>query len=248
MDDSNDKTKLIDGYLNDQLPEEDAKNVEELLKKDPLFKAEYDLQSHLQRGIEAFGEKNLKDKLENIHQEVFSKQGNVVLSRIKWLSVAAAILISTVLGWWWYTSSSTSPTKLYEAYYNAYPISFSARNGETDQPLLEAGVFYQQGEFAKALPILEQIQRQLPNDGQVVLALAICHLENQQITAAQSVLLQVINNPELDTFHDLASWYLALSHLKTGQSEEAKQWLIPLVKDTAADKHQSASDLLKALN
>lgn len=246
MSEQPNKTKRIEDYLGHQLKGQELDAFKEQLATDPGFKAEVNQQSNLQKGIEAYGERALKHKLEAIHKDAFPQKSGASFSLPRWIAVAASLLIVALMTWWW-MMAPPGETDLFEAYYAPYPIPFASRNNETDRIILQAGTYYKADAFEKAQPLFEQIQKTNPANANVALAVGICYLETQNIPLAQSAFLQIINSPEQDIYHNLAQWYLALTFLKENRMEEAKKWLQPLVDNPSADKHSEAQSLLNAI-
>lgn len=102
---------LIDKFFSGELTAEETQQFQELLRGDVAFRSEVELQQQVIQGIGAYGAKQLKAELQDIHQEVKdglqnykpSAGGGGLLSAIKWLIALGALGAAGYFGYNYYT-------------------------------------------------------------------------------------------------------------------------------------------------
>lgn len=242
--------KLIDDFIMGLLNKEDDRSFRQRLQKEPALAKEVTLRREMISGLEAFGRKDLKEELKNIHEEVIgqNKQPAKRRSLFPYIAAAASVLVLFVaLSWFMNRNTVQSPQQLYASYFEPYDISGMPREGN-EELIIRMKQLYANGKYREALPLLEA-EREKPSArySELSLAIGIAYLEEDQPEkAAQNFDLIIIN--EDFTFEDEWRWYSALALLKLGNIERAKDLLEPLVKNKGADHQKEARELFVKLH
>jgi Flp pilus assembly protein TadD, contains TPR repeats len=105
---------------------------------------------------------------------------------------------------------------------------------------------YNNKEYKRALPLFEKLLLSDSTNARLRLGAGICHLELQQLDAARTQFLSIIEAKDFRLQHQ-ANWYMALTYLKTGNVEAAQKYLNPIVVNSKADHHEEAMELMERL-
>ncbi|MEO1410310.1 MAG: tetratricopeptide repeat protein [Bacteroidota bacterium] len=238
-----DETSMIDDYLLDRLPPEDRRAFETRLAQDSGLAGRVAERRQLLTQIEIYGDHLIKQRLRTIHQREASTPPSPTRRRW-WPLLLLALALLALLLWW--ALRRPSPQQLYADYYQTYPLSLSQRATEQPDPLAQIDRHYQNGEFDRALPLLEQSLREAPDQSQLRLALAITYLELDRPAAAETALRELLAN-DFDPFREQAQWYLALLYLKRGELTRVRPYLESLAAEEGGDFYKRARRLLGEL-
>jgi len=139
-----------------------------------------------------------------------------------------------------------STDELYAKYYEA-PAAKTILDIEEDsimRLLRLADANYNEGNFAAALQQYESLALDSLSAferSRVNLLRGICFLEAGEVAAAQQALLRA------DQHTEKAPWFLALSYVKSGDTEQAKQALTPIAAEEGNFYQKQAKELLEDL-
>lgn len=142
---------------------------------------------------------------------------------------AAAVLVLLVAGWMIYqtTQTTTSPDELFSQYYQPYQIDFPLhyRNGSDARPALPESLLkgfeaLDHQQYEESIPFLQEWLERDPDNDVVQFFLAQALLARKSYDEALPLLEKVQQNPN-SAYREAAMWYLALVHLKNGQTAQA---------------------------
>lgn len=237
----------IDDFLLDRMSLEEKNAFEAALERDADLRKAVDAQSKLIHGMAAFGRRQLKAELQDIHQELYAapQQPRIRSASRSWAAIAATIALLLAAGLWWFWPSP-SPQQWYADYYQAYELQWSQRS-QTDKTLAQIAQLYQDKAYAAALPRFQALLAEQPNQPQLQIAAGICLLELNQPQAALPYFEAIRQSNDL-LLKDQATWYAALAHLKLEDLPRTRSLLQSLTTDPSADHHTEAQTLLKKLN
>lgn len=221
---------LIDKYLQSQL---DAKEEKLFVEKqnDPDFQKELDLRKNSLSVFKKNGRQALKKKLQFLEKEIqgesiANKQPTKVrnINRGAWIGVAAALLL--LMGMFWWNTQTANSDQLFAQHFQPYPNIIApivkSKTPSTSEYEL-AFQTYEQGDYQKAIPLLEKISSE---EGKFYLA--ISQLANGDGKQAIPLLFDLNNDPS-NRFYQASQWYLALAYLKTDQPDKAND-ILDLIK------------------
>ncbi len=156
---------------------------------------------------------------------------------LKWAYGIAAILIVGIFIW--------APWKndLYRQY-AVQPKMIVVERGEvvTDS-LADAAQAFNEKKFATAVPLLEALHRQNPEEMMITYYYAVALFEVNQPEKAGALMTTVFNSESV--FRYDAAYFLALYELKQKRNEAAIKWLLEIPAESNA--YERAHRLLKAL-
>jgi len=238
------KEDKIDAYLRGELNEADKQQFEETAEQDEELARELAFRKLTLEHLELLEDRKIADQVQAVHQaEIKQRQGRAKVKRLRFLAMAAAILLLLSFAWWLWPSA-VAPDALYAEYYAPYELPFGNRN-EMDA-LTEAGVYYQSGDYEQAVPAFRELLAQDPSRSKVTFALGISQMELQQWPEASAHFQQLIEQDD-PLYAGLARWYLSLCYLKMDNTASAVTQLETLADDTGAVFQEEASQLLKAI-
>ncbi len=252
MSKERDIDQWIDDYLLGRLDKGSEQQFRKRLEGDEAFAKLVALRKEMQEGIEAFGRKDLKETLKNIHQEVTSTPVKAK-NKNSLLSLIAVVLIITFLAglaWWWMNANkkqASSPEQLYLAYFEPYLLT-DIRRSDSKEALFRLQELYNEQKYTEALPLIQGHLDSLVNQpSDWLLAAGISALELNKTGEALRYFEQITNNGDFN-FKDEVHWYRALAYLKSGDPEKAGVTLQSLLEDKSADHHKEAVELMEKLN
>ncbi|MEM9820723.1 MAG: tetratricopeptide repeat protein [Bacteroidota bacterium] len=249
------QSDLIDQYLLGELDEVTKANFLERLSSDPELAMEVKQRQAILRGLEDLSNEKMKAQIHNVRQQMLQqepvpiKKSRARRSPYSFLWMAAALAIVLMAAFWLFTKSGlqSNPQQLFAQNFELYEANFSTRNADTEQSTSEAATLYENQDFTAAIPLLQQILQEKPNDANLQLALGNAFLANEQISPAIAQFKAIIDRNDL-LYLDRARWYLALAFLKNNQIAECIDQLQSLQQNEKADYHLDAKKLLGQIN
>lgn len=229
----------IQDYIEDRLAGEEKLAFEKRLETETTFKKDYVLELARHKALQASLRAEAKAEL----KKMLGQSTPVRAIRPMWRAsaIAAGILILFLAGYL-LISQQKSPEQLAMGYFEPYPLS-NIRGETNDQQAIfdKALAPYQQGDFEKALPFLQQLHQANPSNPQLTLNLASGFMAEGQPKEAIG-LLKTISGQSADA----AEWYLALAYLQDGQLDAAKI-LLQEISGKPHFRQEQAAELLGKL-
>jgi tetratricopeptide (TPR) repeat protein len=175
----------IENYLTGNLSEEEYREFEARLKDDPSLKEQMEKQQAIITGIRLGFNRELKSLLQKEEQQLreTSTQTDHRTNPFKLsigIAAAMALIIASVVV---FKYMSLDSRELYAKYYKPYPNIESpvTRSGKQDNT---AFVFYEQGEYEKALERFTELLKKSPRDPALIFYSGTCYLELDNARAA----------------------------------------------------------------
>ncbi len=159
-----------------------------------------------------------------------------------------ALLLLCVIGgaaaamWYAQSQRAQQPEILYNRFFAPAANTFLVKGRNAwAEPAMD---YYDEGRYAAALPHFTRYLEQHGQDGEALLYFGIAQLALRQLPEAVNSLSAAAELlPERNAE---ANWYLALAHLRNGDTDTAKKILHPLLETHGAYR-QKAEDLLRDL-
>lgn len=231
------KKQHIDDFLLGRLTKKEANDFQKEMQNDPELEKDVHFHEDMIKGLQAFGNKELKNRLQEMHSQMvkeekksaiavvhqnklepdIGKNKSSSLFKVKSLPGVLAMVagfLLLILGIYWIFISNTSTEDLYAVYFEPYRVSFAARSNVNKEELTLAGTYYFEGKYREGLPLLKSVSQQIPNDLDVQLALATTYLELSQIPEAQQLFRQIIADAN-PLYHEQAYWFFGIELYKT---------------------------------
>ena len=245
----------LERYLQGTMSDVEQKAFEQQLEKDATLAEELATHRDVLAGIQLDGSQALKERLRRVETELANeKEPRRMNPReekrrplMTWLAVAASLLAMVFLGYLMLPGSG--PEDLYVAYYQPYPnlINPAQRSLEVrEETVLERAMrAYDGQQYMQALALFEQGNVASASDPGYTFYYAASYLGLNQEQQAIPLLEQVAQRTE-SLFYRPALWYLALAHLKRGDTATALPYLRE-VATSEGDYTREAQELLKEL-
>lgn len=241
-----DRTILIENYLDGKLDVDDLNKFEFLLQTDKEFAEDYTLQKEIRIALTNKDIHDLREQLNEISKNLEEKK-QIARKRIPVLvcTLSAAVIVLIIFSIFIFNKSYTN-NELYEMYYEHYDAGTRTRGVEKTTMEIQTLALrtYDNHQYNEAIKIFNQItdtsQYFIPKEyftGLSYMELqkfneAIKHFEN--ITDKQNV------------FYENAIWYKGLCYLKTNQNQKAVQQFRKLLRaDSYYKKH--AAELIEKM-
>lgn len=243
-----DKELLLYQYFANQLSKDGQKLFNELLEKDPEFKAQFEFENNLKRVIKKKQNENLKQKLAGFENEIKSNKTKPnTKTNFKFWSMAASFALLIALGWMAYsTFSKPDYDALYASNFETYPNTVYTITRSDNNQSLERRAFssYEANDHKTAVAAFLDLKTK-GETAQVDFYLAQSYLNLGKDKEAIEVLKRVIADGR--EFKAEAHWYLALAYLKSKDEVYAIATLKNLIENFDYKK-EKAEALLKELD
>ena len=256
--------EMIDQYLSKQLKGEALVAFESKMNTDPVFKKEMETQAFIHRGVNKFGEDEMRSKLKKIRAEVLGKEGGkedggqktedggkgkvVPLGQkkrtkliLRWSMAATIALAIGASVYLIATRQNVSSLDLYASYYEPFNEEINVRNAAATSIANQASQLYKAKKYEAAIPLFLQILESEPNNAEVQLATGVSQLELGRFEKATQT-FSAVSNP---LFKDQAQWYLSMTFLKQSDMTNAKTILEAVKKGDF--NYTKAQEILQAL-
>ncbi len=250
--------EIIDQYLSKQLKGETLDAFNKKMSQDEVFKKEIETQAFIHRGVNKFGEDEMRAKLKKIRAEVLQDKSSeqkkesaakvVSLGQkkktrpiLRWSMAAAIALAIGASVYIVATNQTMSSQDLYANYYQPYAEDISVRNATAEDIANQASQFYKNKNYESALPLFLKILETEPDNAEVQIATGICQLELGRFEKANQTFSAVVN----PLFKEQAQWYLGMNFLKRSDMENAKTILEGIKEGDF--KYEKAQEILNKL-
>jgi len=216
---------IIDQYLSKQLEGQALSEFQAKLESDVEFKKEVETQAFLHRGVNKFGEDEMRAKLKKIRAEVLAPAAKVVplggkkktRPILRWSLAATVALALGAAIYLIATWENVSATDLYASYYEPFGETVNVRNASATDIANQASQLYKTKNYEEALPLFQEVLEAEPTNAEVQIAIGICQLELGRLEKATQS-FSAVNNA---LYKDQAQWFLAMTFLKQSDIENA---------------------------
>jgi len=218
---------LFDQYLQGEMTVEEKDNFEKQLSEDHEFSSEFEtfkeVQLRLKTKFEFEEEREaFKANLTTISDTHFNtSKPKVVVMRPWYLAAAASVIILFGLFFFDYNNPS------FADYDNPETASFVER-GDTDTALIGAQTAFNDGKYAAAIPLFEEILKENKTP-EIQYFYGVSLLEESKYPKAEAVFNELRSGTS--AYKDKATWSLALSKLKQKKYDQCKEILQTISQD-----------------
>lgn len=216
MTDGDNSIAKIEKYFNNELDEAELKAFETRLEEDASFAKEVELFEVAMKGLDKAA---LKERLKEFHDELIP-QNRHERSRRWYLPGIAASLALVIFAGYWIFFQPTDTNTLFNDYFEPYKDITNVRSSESDE-FRSAMTYYGQGKYLEAIEQLGPFVQQPEYADKAIFYLGICHLAAGQEDEAIVHLSVAVEGK----FYQQARWFLALSHLKSGDLAQMTEHL-----------------------
>jgi tetratricopeptide (TPR) repeat protein len=250
MNDQNNKTDIIEKYLDDQMKPDEKRRFEEDVLNDPEFKEEIKKHQLLIDGIRLHGRSQLLHKTKEWDAELGAvpKAETIhrAISPFRWYYMAAAIVIIIVSVAVIYSNLNTGFDRVVAAHYEPYSYIPDTQRSESTEPSAIDEVFrnYDRQEYAKVIDLVNDME---PSDKTEIFSFlqANAYQATGENTKAIHAFSEIANS---DSMYATASkWYLALLYLSEKQPDRAMPLVEELMKSNTSFSPK-ANKLMKDLD
>ena len=213
----------LEKYLNGELSQADKESVEREIALNEDLKEKLTLLMLTAEAVEASG---VKEKLNQIHEELYTKNSSRSLIRQYYFIAAAACISLFLIGWWLYTPDLSNDS-LFTQYFETYPDYVTSRNLEEDR-MTEAMNYYNEENYGLAVSVFVEVKEIPELKEDAVFYLGMSYLTLNQVPQALEQLQKSVE--ESPKYQQQARWYLSLTLLKGKKNQEAIEVLSSIQK------------------
>ncbi|MCB0597092.1 MAG: tetratricopeptide repeat protein [Lewinellaceae bacterium] len=233
-------------YLGDELSDEQRYDIENHLLDCELCSA----------AVEGYAQSedfsSTEEDVEMLRSTLAASAKDPPLRRLAWINRIAAAVLFLLLAYagfrYW---DASKPERLFAAYFepaaNTYITYRSGDGPDASLPveLAQALEYYDAEKFGLSLPHFANYLGDHPDDASALLLAANAHLQAGQAERAEQYLIQLEAQGEM--FEGQTAWYLALSYLRRGKMEEARERLERILADQTSPFQEKAGEVLKSM-
>jgi tetratricopeptide (TPR) repeat protein len=202
---------LLDDHFNGLLSPEQRAALMQRLATEPALAEAFRLREELAAFPAAeLRRQALKATLGRAGAEFFQEKPAALRARLntrRWLAAAAALALLAVA--LWFMGQNQPPS--YRQYAQHQPLALTQR-GSAQQAATTAEQAFNRGDYAAALPALEQVLAETPDNLSARLYRAICLIETGVTEVARRELDPIAEGNS--ALRNEAIWYIGLSHLR----------------------------------
>ena len=218
------KEALKEAYFSNRLTHAEFVELESQLETDASFRKEFYSELELQQTIASEKHLPLKQRLQQLDNKSTGKK--------RWYLYAASIVALIAIGSFFYNTPQDYQ-ELYAVHFEPYPniVAPTVRNG-SENPVDKAFRYYNNRNYKEAIPAFDGLYKQ-NKIGYANFYYAMSLMADNQVLQA----INALENPNWEIperFQNQRDWYLALSYLKTENTEKAVFYLEKVIKDQGA--------------
>lgn len=238
-----DKFSILEKYFEGTLSSLEKEEFESLLNSDKELKKEFDFQLALKKATRKERKIELKKEFQELEKELSNTGTSKSLAPL--LKIVASVVLIFSIGTYFFLNNGTaSPKQLYSENFSPYRnvINPIVRGENSDNIEFKAFLNYENKRFAEAIPLFDSAYSETKKS-HLLFYKANCLLAINKPNKALNVLKKYIEND--DAFIDKAYWYIALTHLKLNNTEEAKAYLEKVISFNTYKKEEALAVLKK---
>jgi tetratricopeptide (TPR) repeat protein len=260
-------SEIINLYLSGQLQGAELQQFINRIQTDASFRQEVELQQMLIGSIHHAGKIKLRERLDEIHHQLNTKDSIAPRSAysapapaghtMAWrytLGIAASLAIIIAVTYYIFYNNTNPDNTLFTAYFSpytnvVYTIYRDPAQPKTDDKLKLAFEAYDQQDYQTASTQFEKLKADNLNPSEIKQEdeVILFYLGNTYLAMGEtSKAIDIFTRYSFDKFNTEARWYLSLSYIKEGRVAEAKLILEKLAADDN-DFSAKATEILMAL-
>ncbi|MBI5541382.1 MAG: hypothetical protein HY951_15055 [Bacteroidia bacterium] len=211
------RTILIEQYLDGELQGENLKNFESQLQNDKEFAQDYFLQKEIRNALSDWEIIDLREKLDKIQKDFKKNKQRAIIKKPVLLFSACAVIAILIVSSIFIFDKSYTNDELYEKYYTHYVAGIQTRGIEktTTDTYTQALKAYDNKQYIEAIDLLNRI----PDTSQTHTIAkeyftGLSYMELKKYDEAIKHFNSVADDYQT-AFHENIIWYLGLCYIKT---------------------------------
>ncbi|MEM6344813.1 MAG: hypothetical protein AAF927_13060 [Bacteroidota bacterium] len=236
----NSTEEWIEAYLSDELSEQDRADFGAKIQADPELAQTI---QNTRQNILLFQAADRHLAKEELRQFYMQQEAKTIPFRnIAFYATVAATVLFLLVYNFYPSGERQSYQEFATAYYEPYPMTFS-RSGEGAEFAQMATQAYQAGDYAGAIPLLEDWKAQNEGPDIPTFYLGHCYYQTGAFAMALNEWERITDS---SPYFEQTTWFRALAHLQMEQAEKAKEILQYIVDTGYHYKLEEAKALLAA--
>ncbi len=238
---------LVEKYFDAELSSEELTHFNTRVDRDESFKALFEREKIIIGAIRNQGLIDNLQYLKSIEDKIQGNQAHPIAAGIKgWYYYAAAAVVALLIAFSFLLPGQQNNDELFATYFSPYPnvVEPTLRGNEITTQRMEPFQAYERKDYHAAAVGFEQLLDDNEEPG-VLLLLGNSNLMLGKAKEAQENFITLIN--KYDDFDLQAKWFLSLSYLKSGDTENARKILKEL-GETEVSYASKARELLEKVD
>ena len=238
---------LVEKYFDAELNAEELKHFNSRVENDASFKALFHREKIIIGAIRNQGLIDNLHYLKSIEEKIQGNQSHPIATGIKgWYYYAAAAVVALLIAVTFLLPGKQNTDELFADYFSPYPNVVEPIVRGNDLATERAAAFqaYEQKDYRNAAAGFEELLDNKEEPG-ILLLLGNSNLMLNKSNEARENFLTLIN--KYDDFDLQAKWFLSLSYLKSGDTDNARKILKEL-GETEVSYASKAKELLEKVD
>ena len=216
---------LVERFFDAELSEEEVKSFHNRLEHDEMFRSFVHREKTIIGAIRNQGLLDTLHYLKSVEEKIQGNLTHTLTHRPKtWYYYAAAAAVALLIAVTFLLPTTQSNDELFTAYFTPYQNVFDAttRGAEEDVATKRSRAFqaYDRKDYGQAEALFNELIAE-KKDAELLFLLGNANLILGHTAEAQRNFTTLID--DFDELDLQAKWYLSLSHLKTGELENARK-------------------------
>ncbi len=241
------RTILIEKYLDGELQGENLKNFESQLQNDKEFAQDFHLQKEIRNALSDWEIIDLREKLDKIQKDFKKNKQRAIIKKPVLLFTACAVISILIVTSILIFDKTYSNDELYEKYYTHYDAGIQTRGVEKTNidNYTQALIAYDNKQYVEAIDLLNRISD--TSQTHTIAKEYFTGLSYMELKKYDEAIkhFNTISNDYQNALHENVTWYLGLCYIKTRHNKLAVKQFRELIRDNSCYKKQSLDILYK---
>ncbi len=248
MERSQEIFEQIEAYIDGDLTGAELEMFQKALTSDPELQREVEKHAEIKSALQDKEVIDFRKKLVKINEALQEEQKSTPKIKpfytVYW-KLAASIVILIGVSTFLYLNTSQQ-NDMFAMYYTPFPMEDITRGDENTvgDDLKSISRAYKNGNYKEAIPHLEKMMKEAPDNDKLKLYLGNSYINTDNIDGA---IQQFENIKKESKYYDDRLWFVALCYLKLEQTQQASQILKTLTSRNSI-YNQKARKLLNQLH
>ena len=244
---SEERTILIEKYLDGELQGNDLMNFESQLQSDKELAQDYYVQKEIRNALSDWEVIDLREKLDKIQENFKKQKQRAIIRKPVFLYTACAFIAILIVSSILIFDKTYTNDELYEKYYTHYDAGIQTRGKvkEITDTIKQALIAYDNKQYVEAIELFSRIHD--TSQTKIIAKEYFTGLSYMELKKYDEAIkhFNTITYDYQNAYHENIIWYLGLSYLKMNQNSLAIKQFGELIHNDSFYKKQSLSILDK---
>lgn len=247
MEISDQNIALIEKFFAGNLTGEESAAFEARREAEPEFDREVMLYAQARENIDILGDMNLKAHFKQRYEATEARVIAPVWIRFRYaIAAAVLLLIGSVILLNILPDSKMAPEELYAMHFVPEEVSFTRSGSDPGEGVEQMIDLFNSQQYAQASILADSLllNSSLQQSSFLLLYQGISRMVQEEFLSARESLGEI---PDTSPYYWQAQWYMALTFLKTGETENARE-ILALLTEKSKEFGRKSQEILNHLD